>query len=132
MADTNFYPSYQYGIGIKKAAFSFMGNGASSIDMTTLRGDAGQLVQSIDITGTGLYTITFKVPFRRLIGLIGYGQDNNYPAGLVYPLVASNEGTSTPLSVTLRATTATVATNIPDTAKIYMECVFQDDSAGTR
>lgn len=122
----------QFGIGIKRCEFSFEGNGAADIDVTTIHGDMG-LVASIDQTGTGLYTLTLKDAFTRVLGIYGVGVSTSTATMAVNSLVISNEGTSTPISATLKASTVATgaAIDLPVAGRVFMTLVFQDNVTGS-
>ena len=120
----------QFGIGIKRCEFSFVGNTSSDIDVTTIHGDMG-LVASIVHTGTGLYTMTLKDPFSRVLGIHGVGVSTATAGYIVESLVVSNEATNTPIVVTLKSSVAATgaATDLP-AGNVFMTMVFQDNVTG--
>jgi phage tail sheath gpL-like len=121
----------QFGIGIKRCEFSFEGNGTNNIDVNTIHGDMG-LVSSIVHTGTGLYTLTLKDAFTRVLGISGVGVSTSTSTMAVNSLVISNEGTSTPISATLKASTVATAAavDLPVAGRVFMTMVFQDNVTG--
>lgn len=121
----------QFGIGIKRCEFSFEGNGTNNIDVDTIHGDMG-LVSSIVHTGTGLYTLTLKDAFTRVLGISGVGVSTSTSTMAVNSLVISNEGTSTPISATLKASTVATAAavDLPVAGRVFMTMVFQDNVTG--
>lgn len=121
----------QFGIGIKRCEFSFEGNGTNNIDVNTIHGDMG-LVSSIVHTGTGLYTLTLKDAFTRVLGISGVGVSTSTSTMAVNSLVISNEGTSTPISATLTSTTVATgaAVDLPVAGRVFMTMVFQDNVTG--
>jgi len=121
----------QFGIGIKRCEFSFEGNGTDDIDVDTIHGDMG-LVSSIVHTGTGLYTLTLKDAFTRVLGISGVGVSTSTSTMAVNSLVISNEGTSTPISATLKASTVATAAavDLPVAGRVFMTMVFQDNVTG--
>lgn len=119
----------QFGIGIKRCEFSFEGNGGDDIDPLTIHGDMG-LVASIVNTGTGLYTVTLKDPFSRVLGVYGVGQDADSAGLIVEPLVVDNESTNEPIVIDVQASVAGVAQDIVLGSKVFMTMVFQDNVTG--
>lgn len=125
----NAYPSQQVGMGIVKLDFSFEGNGGLDPEVDSIQGDMGEVVL-IDRTGTGTLDIALKDPFFKLISALGGPQSSlAATSGQIYATGATNEGTSTPLVISVEN-----AGGVDFVAgeKYAISVVLQTFNAGTR
>lgn len=124
MANRTLYPSLSFGAGRVYMDFEILGAGAAAPTLST---DAAQAVASISRSSAGVYVITLKDAYKKLIYKSADLDDTLNDGAYCTMSDTTNEGTSTPLTVTLR--TRAAAGTLTDAAagrRIGISLVFRN------
>jgi len=103
MSNRNLYPSQSYGAGRVYMEFELKGAGASALTLST---DAAQAVASVSRSGVGVYVVTLKDAFWKCVTKNAELDDTLNDGAYATCSDLTNEGTSTPLTFTIRTRNA--------------------------
>lgn len=103
MGNRTLYPSQSYGSGRVYMEFELKGAGASALTLST---DAAQSVASVTRSGTGIYVVTLKDPFFKVVYKSAEMDDTLNDGAYATCSDIANEGTSTALQFTIRTRNA--------------------------
>ena len=106
MANRTFYPSYCTGLNRVFMEFELLGAGAAAPTIPSNGGGLAQ-VQSVTRTGVGVYVLTMKDAWNRVISKGGDLDDSLNDGGYCTMGNITNEATALPLVVTLYVRAAT-------------------------
>lgn len=110
MANRNFYPSSSSGLNRVYMEFELLGAGAAALTIPAAGGGA-PYVQSISRSGAGVYVITMKDAWNKVISKGAELDDTLNDGGYATMGAITNEGSALPLVFTVytRAATGTAA-----------------------
>jgi hypothetical protein len=104
MANRTLYPSWSFGAGRVFMDFELLGNSTSAPTTST---DAAQCVASVSRSGVGVYVVTLKDSFKKVVFKAADVDDTLNDGAYATVSDVTNEGTSTPLVFTIRTRAAT-------------------------
>ena len=129
----NTFPSIGYGFG------RIYGNSVSKRTTPAprfsrqFRGDAGQLVASFNRTAAGVIVVTLIQPYLKLVAAAADVDDTADDGAYATVGTITNEGTSTPLTFTIRTRSAAgTKADMAAGRKISVFLAFQNEAAGLR
>lgn len=98
MANRNLYPSWSFGVERIYMSFELLGAGAAAPTLST---DAAQCVASVSRSGVGVYVVTFKDAWPKVVRKSAELDDTLNDGGYATCGALANEGTSSPLQMTI-------------------------------
>ena len=129
----NTFPSIGYGFGRIYGEFCFQANNTSTPLLSTVQGDAGQLVASFNRTAAGVIVVTLIQPYHKLVAAAADVDDTADDGAYATVGTITNEGTSTPLTFTIRTRVAAgTKADMAAGRKISVFLAFQNEAAGLR
>lgn len=103
MANRTFYPSFSGGQNRVYLDFELLGAGAAPLTKST---DASNWVASISRSGVGIYVVTMKDSWKKVVFKAAEPDDTANDGSYATVSDVANEGTSTPLQFTIRTRSA--------------------------
>lgn len=106
----NLYPSQSYGAGRVYMEFELLGAGAAALTKST---DAAQAVAGITRSGVGIFVVTLKDAFQKVVSKSADVDDTLNDGSYATCSDVTNEGTSNPITFTIRTRSAAGAAADP-------------------
>lgn len=130
MANRTFYPAFSYGSSRVYCEFLFDTNNTSSPLTSTF--DGSDSVASISRSGVGVLLVTMKDSFNKVIALDASLDDSANDGAYATVGTVTNEGTSSPITFTIRTRAATGTLTDYAARRVRVAIAFRNGNWGVK